>query len=155
MKLEDDIAGEKAFITCSLPFEITLSIDPGESICVYYAKEGFPVPKAGGDFYLADWTPFVAKNLDTGQIVPLGPLPTLLQGRINNWGVALTIFGTAGLFFYLLIGISDRSEGQTWLLTSLSILVLGLIFLASKLSAKKKYLRDLNSAKIFAKSCTV
>lgn len=38
VKLEDPALGEKSFLQTSLPFEITLSIDPGETLEIYYAR---------------------------------------------------------------------------------------------------------------------
>jgi hypothetical protein len=81
LKLEDPQTGEKVFFLWSLPFAITLSIEVGESLTFFFVRGGLPTPQVGGDFRLDDWTPFVAQNMDTGQIVPVGPLPSLIPSR--------------------------------------------------------------------------
>jgi hypothetical protein len=76
IKLEDDL-GQKAFLAFSLPFAITLSIDPGDSLNVYFVQGGLPKPTAPGDFRIDAWSPFLAESEDTGQLIPITGLPTL------------------------------------------------------------------------------
>jgi hypothetical protein len=77
IKLEDE-AGQKAFLNYSLPFAITLALEPGESLRVYFAKGGLQKPTSPGDFRIDNWLPFVAENADTGQLVPITGLPTVV-----------------------------------------------------------------------------
>lgn len=76
IKLRDD-AGQKAFLNYSLPFAITLAIEPGESLRVYFVRGGLQDPTFPGDFRMDAWTPFVAENTETGQLIPIADLPTL------------------------------------------------------------------------------
>ena len=76
IKVEDE-AGCKGFLNYSLPFAITLAIEPGESIKVYFVRGGLQKPTAPGDFRLDAWFPFVAENTDTGQLIPITGVPTL------------------------------------------------------------------------------
>ncbi len=101
LKLEDPATGARSFLSASVPFEITLSIDPGEKLLLLFAKGGFPEPQVAGDFRLNAWTPFAGKNLGTGQMIPLGPLPAFSQGQPQNQGcgIALLIFGLFASFF--------------------------------------------------------
>jgi hypothetical protein len=76
IKLEDE-SGQKAFLNYSLPFAITLAIEPGESLRVYFVQGGLQKPTAPEDFRIDAWTPFLAENTDTGQLVPIAGVPTL------------------------------------------------------------------------------
>ena len=76
IKVEDE-AGCKGFLNYSLPFAITLAIEPGESIKVYFVRGGLQKSTAPGDFRLDAWFPFVAENTDTGQLIPITGVPTL------------------------------------------------------------------------------
>ena len=155
LKLEDAVSGEKVFIATSIPFEMTLSIDPGESVCLYYTKGGLLVPKSMGDFYLAAWIPFVAKNLNTGQIIPLRAVPTLLPPKDNNAGLVLTILGGAGVLFYFSIGIANAQEGGMWLFVSCLVLALGIILFLNALFAKKKWRKEVLNAEKAAKNVSI
>ena len=81
LKLEDPKTGGRAFFEWSLPFAITLSIDPGESLTFYFARGGLRNPAVPGDYRLDRRGAFAAKSMDTGQIIPIGPLPTLQSPR--------------------------------------------------------------------------
>ena len=76
IKVEDE-AGQKGFLNYSLPFAITLAIEPGESLRVYFVRGGLQKPTAPEDFRMDAWTPFVAESTETGQLVPILGLPTL------------------------------------------------------------------------------
>jgi len=75
IKVEDE-SGQKGFLNYSLPFAITLAIEPGESLRVYFVRGDLQSPTAG-DFRLDVWIPFVAESTDTSQLVPIAGVPTL------------------------------------------------------------------------------
>ena len=79
IKLEDTSSGEKTFLNYSLPLALTLSIDAGEILNLYYAK--LPSTKEtnarGGLADIGTWTPFAARDLETGQALPIGPAPSV------------------------------------------------------------------------------
>jgi len=87
IKVEDE-AGQKGFLNYSLPFAITLAIEPGESLRVYFVRGGLQRPTVG-DFRLDVWTPFVAESTDTGQLVPIAGVPTLGSPRNGFLKVAI------------------------------------------------------------------
>jgi hypothetical protein len=101
LKLEDPQTNEKVFFSWSLPFAITLSIEAGESLTFFFARGGLPTPQVARDFRLDEWTPFVAQNRDTGQIIPIGPLPGL---NPSPWS-ALAFRRTAGKGILLGVGL--------------------------------------------------
>jgi hypothetical protein len=104
IKLKDD-AGQKAFLNYSLPFAITLAIEPGESLRVYFVRGGLQEPTFPGDFRVDTWTPFVAENTETGQLIPIAGLPTLgppKTGLIKAAGAGALI-----TFFAAILGASS------------------------------------------------
>jgi hypothetical protein len=104
-KLRDESTGEDAFIARSLPFAMTLSVDPGDTIDIYFARGGLPKLYAPGDFTLGAWTPFAAKSLNTGQIVPFSPIPGLMRPKAPLAGPIITLI--FGLFFLSLGVVGD------------------------------------------------
>ena len=82
----------------SLPFAITLSIDPGDSLSVYFVQGGLPKPTAPGDFRIDAWSPFLAESTDTCQLIPIAGLPTLgppkagLLQAVAGFGLTLLLF---------------------------------------------------------------
>jgi hypothetical protein len=114
IKVEDD-AGKKGFLNYSLPFAITLAIEPGESIRIYFAKGGLEKPVELGDFRLDGWTPFVAENMDTGQLIPIAGLPTLGPPKKGLLGAA--IVASLVTFIVLMSGSSGGTVGFFFLVT--------------------------------------
>lgn len=160
LKLEDPGTGEKTFLQTSLPFEITLSIDPGETLTLYFARGGLAAPKVQGDFRLNDWTPFVAKNMSTGQLIPMAPLPSLAAQKIGGvgCGIALLIMGGVGLFAGLSSPASPGGGSQVFLtfLGSLFFLVPGAFLSWLRPSSKRnQWQRDFEAAKRFAETCPI
>jgi|SRR5579859_4849293 len=96
LKLTDEKTGHSTFISRSLPFAITLALDPGDTVAIYYVVGGLRRHYQFGDFGMAQWTPFVGKSLSTGQIIPLNPLPGLLPPSAGGsvvCGIVLFVFG--------------------------------------------------------------
>jgi hypothetical protein len=101
IKVEDE-SGQKGFLNYSLPFAITLAIEPGESLRLYFVQGGLQKPTAPGDFRLDVWTPFVAENTDTGQLIPIAGVPTLGPPQSGLLKAAIT--GTMVTFFLIVLG---------------------------------------------------
>jgi len=59
LKLTDEKTGHSTFIGRSLPFPITLALDPGDSVAIYYVVGGLKRHYQQGDFGMSQWTPFV------------------------------------------------------------------------------------------------
>jgi hypothetical protein len=100
IKLEDE-SGQKAFLNYSLPFAITLAIEPGESLRIYFVQGGLQKPSAEGDYRVDAWSPFVAENTDTGQLIPISGVPTLGPPK-NVFLVAAVVAGL--ITFFLMLG---------------------------------------------------
>jgi hypothetical protein len=109
IKLADD-ARLRAFLNYSLPFAVTLSIEPGESLRIFFVKGGLPTPTAEGDFRIDSWTPFAAENLNSGQLIPIMGVPTLsppsealVLAAVLSGIVTLASFpnGTLGVILFL------------------------------------------------------
>jgi len=127
IKLEDE-SGQRAFLNYSLPFAITLAIEPGESVRIYFVKGGLEKPKAVGDFRADVWTPFVAENIDTGQLIPIAGLPALTPPKKGALVVAII-----GIMFTLMLMASQAgAEPVIWS----SLFTLPFI-VAAALSARK------------------
>jgi hypothetical protein len=157
LKLEDTDSAEKAFLETSLPFQITLSLDPGETLSVFFARGGLPTPRTAGDFRLDDWSPFVAQNHDTGQIVPLCPLPSLLPSKTGGigCGVALLIFGGIGVF-QALCGPSRFDLPSTVFVSGLFFFLPGLFLAVLRpASSRRSWQQDFEAARQFAASTHV
>ena len=101
VKLQD-AAGHRRFLNYSLPFAFTTAIQPDETLRVFYVKGGLPNPSEPGDFTVAQWTPFAAQNLDTGQVVPITGLPTLSLPDTSRLLVPGVVIGVTGLMFFAL-----------------------------------------------------
>ena len=99
VKLQD-AAGHGTFLNYSLPFALTLAIEPGERLRVFYVKGGLPNPSEQDDFVVVRWTPFAAQNLNTGQIVPIMGLPILSLPNINSLLVPGIVICSIGLMFF-------------------------------------------------------
>jgi hypothetical protein len=100
IKLEDE-SGQKAFLNYSLPFAITLSIEPSESLRVYFVQGGLPEPTSPGDFRVDAWSPFLAENTETGQLIPVAGLPTLGPPRTGLLKAAIA----GSLMTFLLLAV--------------------------------------------------
>lgn len=152
MKLED-ANSEKFFLNYSLPFRITLSIDPGERICIYFVQGGLRAPTWQlGDFRLDQWTAFVAKNLDTGQTIPIRSIPTLLPPKFKaaSWLAGLIVAS----FFSLMVSITE--EKVVWgIIISSFCLSLAFVIVFYNNFAKKKWKKDLEGAVEYAKSISI
>lgn len=101
IKVEDE-SGQKGFLNYSLPFAITLAIEPGESLRVYFVQGGLQKPTAPEDFRLDVWSPFVAENTDTGQLIPIAGVPTL--GPPEKGLLQAAIVGTLVTFLLMVFG---------------------------------------------------
>lgn len=104
IKVEDE-SGQKGFLNYSLPFAITLAIEPGESLRLYFVRGGLQKPTAPGDFRLDAWTPFVAESTDTGQLVPIAGVPTL--GPPKNGLLKTAIVAAVVTFLVVIFGASS------------------------------------------------
>jgi hypothetical protein len=135
IKLEDE-SGQKAFLNYSLPFAITLAIEPGESVRIYFVKGGLQKPTALGDFRLDAWSPFVAENIDTGQLIPIAGLPTLGSPKKG-----LLITAIVGALFTFILMISEAGVGPV-IFSSL----LTLPFVVAALLRARKYKLSLADA---------
>lgn len=159
LRLEDPGNGEKTFLQTSLPFEITLSIEPGETLTLYFARGGLAAPKVQGDFRLNDWTPFVAKNMSTGQLIPMAPLPSLAAQKIGGvgCGIALLIMGGLGLIAGLSSSGSAGGASQVFpmlMACTLFFLLPGAFLSWLRPSSKRnQWQRDFEAAKRFAETC--
>jgi hypothetical protein len=114
IKLKDE-SGQKAFLNYSLPFAITLAIEPAESLRVYFVRGGLQKPSSLGDFRLDGWSPFVAENIDTGQLIPIAGLPTLGPPKTGLPAVAIA---GAVTFFIAALGASSGAIVFSSLVTS-------------------------------------
>jgi hypothetical protein len=106
IKLEDE-SGQKAFLNYSLPFAITLAIEPGESVRIYFVKGGLQKPTAPGDFKVDSWTAFAAENIDTGQLIPIAGLPTLASPKKGLLAIAVI-----GVLFTFLLMAAQADAGS-------------------------------------------
>ena len=140
-KLRDETTGEDAFIARSLPFAMTLSIDPGDTIEIYFVCGGLDRFYAPGDFALKAWTPFAARSMNTGQIVPFSPAPAFLRPQASPIGPIITL--TFGLLFLLLGFVVDS---QTLILLSTIACLIGAIIIAVQVTTLNSYKRDLKLA---------
>lgn len=111
IKLADD-TGLKAFLNYSLPFAITLAIEPGEALRIFFVKGGLPRPTSEEDFRVDAWTPFAAESLDTRQLIPITGVPTLEppDKTLLAFAVISGLFtlislsgGTFGVIFFLFL----------------------------------------------------
>lgn len=130
IKLEDR-SGEKYFLNYSLPFAITLSIDPGENLELYFVKGGLRKTFTQTDYRCNDWVTFAGRNSDTGQLLPIGFLPSL-NPPSTSWLTAGVVVGIIGLAF------------TAWQMVSPSIFFLALaaIFIVVYAAIKQRYLKD-------------
>ncbi len=90
LRLEATDNGEHIFLAHSVPLALTLSIDRGDTVDLYYLKGGLPKPKEG-DFRADDWSLFLIKNTHTNQLVPLGPVPSFAEKQLIGWFITGTI----------------------------------------------------------------
>ena len=135
IKLEDE-SGQKAFLNYSLPFAITLAIEPGESVRIYFVKGGLQKPTAPGDLKVDSWTAFVAENIDTGQLIPIAGLPTLASPKKGLLAVA--VIGV--LFTFLLM--AAQAEASSVIFSS----VITLPFIVAAALRARKYKLALEDA---------
>jgi hypothetical protein len=161
VKLEELDGSQRAFLQTALPFEITLSIDPGETLAIFFARGGLAKPVVYGDFYLSDWTPFAAQDLDTGQIVPISPLPSLMPRKVGGigCGVALLAYGCLAALVSLVLMTDKRTVGIAFagivVHTVLFVLPgLALAFFRPS-SIRTEWRRDFDAAKALAANSTV
>jgi len=96
IKLEDPTTGEKVFLNYSLPFAITLSVDLGETLRVYFGRGGLEKPAVPHDFRLSQWEPFAAQVLETGQTFPIAALPSLKGPPVASPLLVGLTFGAVG-----------------------------------------------------------
>jgi hypothetical protein len=125
-------------------------------LTIYFVRGGLPVPRVQGDFRLDDWTPFVAKNMNTGQIIPMAPLPTLVPPKIGGvgCGIALLALGAVGLLMALdaLGKKGGAADAVPMFVIYTLFLVLPGIFLIwiRPASKRSQWERDFEAAKHFA-----
>lgn len=143
IKLED-VSGEKHFLNYALPFAITLSIDPGETLELYFVKGGLQKRFAQTDYRCEEWVAFAAKNSDTGQLLPIGFLPSLNPPR-PGWLIAGIIVGVIGL---CLIAGQLVSASIFWF-------ILCAIFIGTYALKKRGYLKDFRKSATESASATV
>jgi hypothetical protein len=144
IKLED-ATGYKAFLDYSLPFAVTLAIDPEETLRIYFVKGGLPSPEPG-DFCLDQWTAFAAENLDTYQLIPIsGYLPTLME-KSPKFLIGGLICGLIGAT--LLLSQADTVLGVAFLVT-------GLVPIGIYIAEKRSYLKAVSEASRLASDAVV
>lgn len=135
IKLEDP-TGVRSFLNYSLPFPVTLSIQQGERLRVYFVKGGLRRPSKQGDFKLENWTPFVTESLETGQLVPITGLPTLDFAPLPGLVV--------GGIFSALLFIAFVSSGSVG--AALFTLLLSVFFVWTFIFRRSVYKRALSEA---------
>jgi ribosomal protein L40E len=146
IKLEDS-TGTKAFLNYNLPFAITLSIDPGETLRVYFVKGGLSKPIVEGDQTINQWTPFAAEVVETGQIVPIAGLPTL-EGE----GAKLLFWGALSAFIGIWI-VWPPLGGATPF--GAFLLMIGVLCIGMYAFQRKAYLKAFSEAGHLAATATV
>jgi len=146
LKLRDPDNKELGFISASVPFEITLTVDPGDTLDVFFARGGLAHPREPGDFRLDEWSPFSAQNLTTGQAIPLGPLPTLGPPVPQNVGCA-AILVIVGVILLSAAAAEFSSEGwQAWLAFGIAFAGVGIALSSQNVLAKRRWRSELAAA---------
>jgi hypothetical protein len=116
LRLEDVHTGEKMFLERSISLAVTISIDRGDTIKLYYLKGGLLRPTEG-DFHVADWSPFAAENFHTNQIIPFAPVPSFAQKKVDRtvfWIVSIIMFPISWLIVPIVLPISIWRENRRW-----------------------------------------
>lgn len=128
---------KKDFISVSLPFKVTLSVEAGDTLDIFYARGGLPNP-IRDDFRLDNWEPFLAENKYTKQVIPLRSLPRLLGEPPRNYSSeAIASLIIVWFISVVLLGVATaHSNLISWILFLLSV-ALGI--LASRYVVDKKY----------------
>ena len=108
LRLQEMDNQETVFLEKSIPLPITASLSSGDNIEVYFARGGFSAPLMKNDFQLNDWAPFFLKNMETGQIIPISALPSMLRPvyKMTAGKIAALIFGI--LFFIPSFSVDDE-----------------------------------------------
>ncbi len=118
IRLENTGTGERLFFERSVPFPITVSMDRGDAVNLYYAKGGLTHP-AKGDFRINVWIPFLLENVYTKQIVPLASIPSFVKPKFHEslWFVAIfvtLIFPPLAMAIALLYLIARSVRDRKW-----------------------------------------
>lgn len=108
LKLEDVKTHEQIFLSQSVPFALTLSIEKGDIVALYYTKGGLPKPLKG-DIRLDDWALFLIRIESTNQLVSVGPVSSFAKPQVVRWYTYLGIVWILGVLVAPPIGIYEYS----------------------------------------------
>ena len=151
LRLEDR-RKKKDFISVSLPFKVTLSIERGDMVDVFYARGGLLKP-VRDDFRLGNWEPFLAENKYTKQVIPLRSLPRFLRRPPRDFsGAAVASLIIIWLGSLVLFGIAGELGNLVyWILFLLSVALGALVsrYVMDKKhrDEEQEYLSELKEAK--------
>ena len=112
LKVEDYATGGKDFLATTLPFELTLSIDSGDRVRLFFVRGGLARPY-GSDFRIEEWTVFLAQNFDTGQVFPVSPLPSFAipKRRLTGGFRKFLVLATVATVLLIHAAVKDEEMG--------------------------------------------
>ena len=121
LRLEDTATHEKIFFEKSFPVEMTLSIESGDIFSIFHVRAKEKNLQASNRKFTT-WTPFIAQDDETKQLIPLGTIPPVvipgseysrMETSSFSWAWLLGGISAVGILVLVISGNSQSNNSDT------------------------------------------